>query len=276
MKTIILHSQDLALAQNLSTNLKGELEQRKNHFRIYTKHSFNIEQLRQSNRVDLNLFKDNFNYSEIGLFASDMDSTLVTIETIDEIAKLVGIENEVASITKKAMLGYQDFSSSFKARVLMLRGTKIEILKQVYDEKLNYSDGATELIDFLKSMNIKTALVSGGLSYFAQQLQNQLGLDSFKANHVEIINNYLTGRVIGSVVGPQEKANYINELCILYGLKKNQVLAIGDGANDLEMMRIAGLSIAYRAKPLLQKNCDVIINFSSLDSVIDFFDWLIV
>ena len=98
MKTIILHSQDLALAQNLSSNLNGELEQRKKHFRIHTKLSFNLEQLRQSNRADLNLFKDNFNYSEIGLFVSDMDSTLVTIETIDEIAKLVGIENEVSSI----------------------------------------------------------------------------------------------------------------------------------------------------------------------------------
>ena len=137
---------------------------------------------------------------------------------------------------------------------------------------LKLSPGAKELINFFKSISVKSAIISGGLSYFADRLHKSLGVDTFRANNVEVINSCLTGLVLGKVIDANEKANYINELCALYQLKREQVIAIGDGANDLQMMKIAGMAVAYHAKPLLQKNCDVIINYGGLDSVIDFFE----
>ena len=273
MKTIIIHSQDLSLAQRLSMSLKGELEQRKKHFRIHTSNSFNLNHLRELNKVDLNLVSETFNFSEVRLLVSDMDSTLITIETIDEIAKAVGMSNEIAEITEQAVQGDLDFTESFKKRVSILSGVNTSSFKTVYDNHLQLSPGVPELIMFFKSLGIKSAVVSGGLVYFAERLKNQLGLDTFQANNVEIDNNYLTGRVLGKVIDAKEKANYIYELCELYQLQREQVIAIGDGANDLEMMKIAGISVAYRAKPVLQKSCDIIINYSGLDSVVDFFDY---
>ena len=116
------------------------------------------------------------------------------------------------------------------------------------------------------------AVISGGLSYFAERLKDQLGFDTYRASNIEIVDNCLTGNIIGKVIDADAKAQYIHELCTQYGLEKNQVVAIGDGANDLEMMKIVGLSVAYHAKPLLQKNCDVVIKYGGLDTIIDFFE----
>ena len=271
MNTVILHSHDLAIAQKLAAQLKGDLDNRQSHFRIHTKLFPDLEQLRDLYRVDINLLSETFNYSEAALLVSDMDSTLITIESIDEIAKIAGIANKVASITEQAMQGKLDFTSSFKARVSMLKGTKSETLERVYNEHLRLSEGAEELIKFVKTINLKTAVISGGLSYFAKRLQDQLGLDNYRANNVEVADDCLTGNVIGKVIDAHEKAQYIHDLCAQYGFQENQVIAIGDGANDLEMMKIAGLSVAYHAKPLLQKNCDVVIKYGGLDTIIDFF-----
>jgi phosphoserine phosphatase len=273
MKTIIIHSQDLSLAQRLSLSLKGELEQRKKHFRIHTSNNFNLTHLRELNKVDLNLISETFNFSEVRLLVSDMDSTLITIETIDEIAKVVGMSNEVTEITEQAMLGNLDFTESFKKRVSILSGINISSFENVYNNHLQLSPGVPELIKSFKSLGIKSAIVSGGLVYFAERLKSQLGLDTFQANNVEINNNCLTGKVLGKVIDASEKANYIYELCELYQLETDQVIAIGDGANDLEMMKIAGISVAYRAKPVLEEKCDIVINYSGLDSVLDFFDY---
>ena len=271
MKTIIIHSQDLSLAQKLSKSLSGDLEQRKRHFRIHTSNSFNLDHLRELNKVDLNLVSETFNFSEVRLMVSDMDSTLITIETIDEIAKAAGMSNEVAEITEQAMQGNLDFTESFKKRVSILSGVNTSSFETVYDNHLQLSPGVPELIKFFKSLGIKSAVISGGLVYFAERLKNQLGLDTFQANNVEIDNNCLTGKVLGKVIDAKEKANYIYELCELYQLETDQVIAIGDGANDLEMMEVAGISVAYRAKPVLQEKCDIVINYSGLDSVRDFF-----
>ena len=273
MKTIIIHSQDLSLAQKLSLSLKGELEQRKKHFRIHTSNNFNLAHLRELNKVDLNLISETFNFSEVRLLVSDMDSTLITIETIDEIAKVAGMSNEVTEITEQAMLGNLDFTESFKKRVSILSGINISSFENVYNNHLQLSPGVPELIKSFKSLGIKSAIVSGGLVYFAERLKSQLGLDTFQANNVEINNNCLTGKVLGKVIDASEKANYIYELCELYLLETDQVIAIGDGANDLEMMKIAGISVAYRAKPVLEEKCDIVINYSGLDSVLDFFDY---
>jgi len=273
MKTIIIHNQDLSLAQKLSKSLSGDLEQRKRHFRIHTSNSFNLKHLRELNKVDLNLVSETFNFSEVKLLVSDMDSTLITIETIDEIAKAAGMSNEVAEITEQAMQGKLDFTESLKKRVSILSGVNTSSFETVYDNHLQLSPGVPELIKFLKSLGIKSAVISGGLVYFAERLKNQLDLDTFQANNVEIDNNCLTGKVLGKIIDAKEKANYIYELCDLYQLKREQVIAIGDGANDLEMMKIAGISVAYRAKPVLQKTCAIVLNYSGLDSVVDFFDY---
>ena len=191
---------------------------------------------------------------------------------IDEIAKATGMSNEVALITEQAMQGNLDFTKSFKKRVSILKGVSIASFETVYNNHLKLNPGVLELINFFKSIQVKSAVVSGGLEYFAERLHRQLGLDTFRANNVEIVNNCLTGEVLGKVIDAREKANYVNELCNLYYLERNQVIAIGDGANDLEMMKIAGLSVAYHAKPIVQENCNIVINHSGLDSVIDFFD----
>ena len=272
MKTLIMHSQDLVMAEELSLILEGELEQRKSHFRIHTNNNISINQLRLTHKIDLNLLNKEFNFSKVQLLVSDMDSTLVNIETIDEIAKATGMSNEVALITEQAMQGNLDFTKSFKKRVSILKGVSIASFETVYNNNLKLNPGVLELINFFKSIQVKSAVVSGGLEYFAERLHRQLGLDTFRANNVEIVNNCLTGEVLGKVIDAREKANYVNELCNLYYLERNQVIAIGDGANDLEMMKIAGLSVAYHAKPIVQENCNIVINHSGLDSVIDFFD----
>ena len=272
MKTLIMHSQDLVMAEELSLILEGELEQRTKHFRIHTNNNISINQLRLTHKIDLNLLNKEFNFSKVRLLVSDMDSTLINIETIDEIAKATGMSNEVALITEQAMQGNLDFTKSFKKRVSILKGVSIASFETVYNNHLKLNPGALELINFFKSIQVKSAVVSGGLEYFAERLHRQLGLDTFRANNVEIVNNCLTGEVLGKVIDAREKANYVNELCNLYYLERNQVIAIGDGANDLEMMKIAGLSVAYHAKPIVQENCNIVINHSGLDSVIDFFD----
>ncbi|MDC1318767.1 phosphoserine phosphatase SerB [Candidatus Thioglobus sp.] len=272
METLIIHTQDLIIAEKLTRSLKGDLEKRKNHFRIHTNFNFTIEKLRLENTVDINLLHKKFDFSDIKLVVSDMDSTLITIETIDEIAKESGMSNEVALITAQAMQGKLDFTESFKKRVSILKGVNTSAFESVYNNSLKLSPGAKELINFFKSTGVKSAIISGGLSYFANRLHKSLGVDTFRANNVEVTNDFLTGVVLGKVIDANEKANYIKELCTLHHLKREQVIAIGDGANDLEMMKIAGVSVAYHAKPLLQKSCDVIINNSGLDSLIDFFE----
>ena len=272
MQTIIIHTQDLSLAQKISNSLDGVLNKKKNHYRVSTHNSINLTQLRDLKKIDINLVSPKFNYSNVKLLVSDMDSTLITIETIDEIARLRGKSNEVTSITEDAMQGRLDFEESFKKRVSILKGTNISTFKTVYDSHLTLSQGAHEMIDFFKSINVKSAVVSGGLNYFAERLHKELKIDTFRANNVEIINQGLSGKVLGNVIDAKEKAHYINELCSLYQIETDQVIAIGDGANDIEMMKVSGMSVAYKGKPLLQKNCDVVLNYSGLDAVIDFFD----
>ena len=203
---------------------------------------------------------------------SDMDSTLISIETIDEVARQVGLSNEVSFITEEAMQGQLDFSESFKKRLSILKGVGTESFNEVYKNKMELNPGASELVQFLKSIKIKTALVSGGINFFAEKVTDVLGIDTYRANDVEIKNEALTGKVLGKVVDAKAKANYIEELCNYYGLSPKQVIAIGDGANDLEMMKVSGLSVAYHGKPILKKSCNIHINFGGLDILIDFFD----
>ena len=270
--TLIVHSNKQKVAEKLALILDGEIETKKNHLRIHITRNFDIHYLRASFNVDLNIFNNDFDYRQIKLMVSDMDSTLISIETIDEVAREVGLSQEISLITEKAMKGHLDFSESFKKRLSILKGVSTESFNAVYENKLKLNSGASELVNFFKSTNVKTALVSGGINYFAEKVKDQLGIDTYRANDVEINNETLTGKVFGNIVDSKAKAKYIEELCVLYELKPNQVIAIGDGANDLEMMKLAGLSVAFHGKPILKKNCDIQINYGGLNSLIDFFD----
>ena len=272
IQTLIVHDHNIETAKKVALTINGELEARKSHFRVHTKSNFEIENLRSHHSVDLNIFDQGFDYDNIKLMVSDMDSTLISIETIDEVARQVGLSNEVSFITKEAMQGQLDFSESFKKRLSILKGVGTESFNEVYKNKMELNPGASELVKFLKSINIKTALVSGGVNFFAEKVTDVLGIDTYRANDVEIKNEALTGKVLGAVVNAKAKANYIEELCKHYRLSPKQVIAIGDGANDLEMMKVAGLSVAYHGKPILKKSCNIQINFGGLDSLIDFFD----
>ena len=271
-RTLIVHSHEQEIAKKIAQEIQGEIEKNKSHFRVHTKTNFDINNLRHRNSVDLNIFDYSFDYSNIKLMVSDMDSTLISIETIDEVAKEVGLYSEVSLITEEAMQGNLDFSESFKKRLSILKGVRTESFEAVFNNRMNLNPGARELITFFSSNQIKTALVSGGITYFAEKVKNKLGIDTFKANEVEIIDESITGNALGKVVDGKAKAGYIEELCELYDLSSDQVIAIGDGANDLEMMKVAGLSVAYKGKPILRKNCDIQINHSGLDSLIDFFE----
>ena len=272
IQTLIVHHHNIETAKKVALHINGELEARKSHYRVHTKSNFEIENLRSHHSVDLNIFDQGFDYDNIKLMVSDMDSTLISIETIDEVARQVGLSNEVSYITEEAMQGQLDFSESFKKRLSILKGVGTESFNNVYKNKMELNPGASELVKFLKSINIKTALVSGGVNFFAEKVTDVLGIDTYRANDVEIKNEALTGKVLGAVVDAKAKANYIEELCNYYELSLKQVIAIGDGANDLEMMKLAGLSVAYHGKPILKKSCNIQINFGGLESLIDFFD----
>ena len=271
-RTLIVHSHEQETAKKIAQEIQGEIEKNKKHFRIHTKTEFDIDNLRTENSVDLNIFDCSFDYSNIKLMVSDMDSTLISIETIDEVAKEVGLYSEVSLITEEAMQGNLDFSESFKKRLSILKGVRTESFEAVFNNRMNLNPGARELITFFSSNQIKTALVSGGITYFAEKVKNKLGIDTFKANEVEIIDESITGNALGKVVDGKAKAGYIEELCEFYDINSEQVIAIGDGANDLEMMKVSGLSVAYKGKPILRKNCDIQINHSGLDCLIDFFE----
>ena len=271
-RTLIVHSNELKTAEKVALMINGEIEIKNNHFRIHSLTNFEIENLRPMVEVDLNMLDQSFDYNNIQLMVSDMDSTLISIETIDEVASEVGLSEEVSLITEEAMQGHLDFSESFKKRLSILKGTASESFHEVYKNKMMLNPGASELVNFFKSINIKTALVSGGINYFAEKVKERLDIDSFRANDVEIINGALTGKLIGRVIDAKAKAEYIEELCKHYDLQSKQVIAIGDGANDLEMMKLAGLSVAYHSKPILKKYCDIQINFGGLDCLINFFD----
>lgn len=210
--------------------------------------------------------------ADIGLLAMDMDSTLITIECIDEIADFVGRKNEVSAVTASAMRGEIDWPQSLRQRVALLAGLDESALQRVYDERLALSPGADKLIQAAKNAGIKTLLVSGGFTFFTERLKARLGLDFAFSNTLEVLNGKLTGRVIGPLCDAGGKARHVRETAAALGLQRERIIVIGDGANDLPMMGEAGLSIAYRAKPVVQAQASVAINFVGLDGVLALFE----
>ncbi len=222
-------------------------------------------------QIDYAYVPANSTLADFGLVVMDMDSTLICIECIDEIADMQGLKPQVAAITEEAMRGEIDFSESLRRRVALLEGLDESALQRVYDERLKLNPGAEMMLTELKKHNIKTLLVSGGFLFFTERLQPRLGLDYTHANTLEIVDGKLTGRVLGEILDAQGKAQWLIKIRDLLGLKPEQVIAMGDGANDLKMMAEAGISIAYHAKPVVRAQASYAFNFVGLDGLVRLF-----
>lgn len=221
--------------------------------------------------IDHSFVSKQYRLDDFRVLVMDMDSTLITIECIDEIADLHGLKSEVAQITEAAMRGEIDFRASLTRRVALLKGLDASALHQVFDHRLRLSPGAKELLTACKAAGIRTVLVSGGFTYFTDRLQQELPIDLSRANVLEIIDGKLTGVVIGDIIDAHIKRQTVETECAALQVPTSAAIVIGDGANDLEMMSVAGLSVAYRAKPVVQQKADVALNFSGLDGVLNLF-----
>jgi phosphoserine phosphatase len=224
-----------------------------------------------ANRLDRAWVPAYRRWTDYRLLVMDMDSTLITIECIDEIADMVGVKPQVAQITAAAMRGELDFPGALRQRVALLAGLEESALQRVYDERLRLSPGAEILLAAAKKAGIKTLLVSGGFTFFTGRLERRLGLDATLANVLEIENGRLTGRVVGSIVDADAKEARLRAMCGELGCNPTQAIAIGDGANDLKMMKAAGVGIAYHAKPVVQAQATHALNHVGLDGVLGLF-----
>ena len=257
-------------AEEIANELQGVLKT-DNGFEIALTNAAEKTQLRelgQRYRCDINVLPNNFARDQVKLIISDMDSTLIAIECIDEIADFIGAKPQVATITESAMRGEIDFSESLKRRVGLLEGLPVDALEKVYEQRLRLNPGAEALIATAQANHIHTALVSGGFTFFTNKLQQRLGLDSVLANQLEIENGKLTGQVLGDIVDGDVKLKFLNQLIDDLGITAGQTVALGDGANDLKMLNGSGLGVAYHAKPKVQDQADCCINHNGLDAVL--------
>lgn len=224
-----------------------------------------------ANQLDMAFVPHAKKLSDFGLVVMDMDSTLITIECIDEIADMQGLKPQVAAITEAAMRGELDFAESLRRRVALLAGLDESALQRVYDERLQLTNGAEALLSRLKAHSIKTLLVSGGFVYFTERLKQRLGLDYAHANLLEVKAGKLTGKVLGDIVDAQAKADWLVKTRDNLGLRPDQVIAMGDGANDLKMMSVAGIGIAFHAKPVVRAQASYALNFVGLDGLLNLY-----
>jgi len=211
--------------------------------------------------------------SDCKVLAMDMDSTLINIECIDEIAAFGGVKEQVASITEAAMRGeIKDFSESLIKRVAFLKGLSVEVLQSVYEEKLRLNAGAEQLVTTALQAGVKVLLVSGGFTFFTEKLKARLNLTEAHANVLAQENGCLTGMVEGRILDAQGKADTLRAFAAKHGAEPHQIIAIGDGANDLKMLSNAGYSVAYRAKPVVQAQARYALNVAGLDGVLNWFE----
>ncbi|MEO5607695.1 MAG: phosphoserine phosphatase SerB [Polaromonas sp.] len=222
----------------------------------------------------INLATPDLKLSDFKLIAFDMDSTLINIECVDEIADAVGRKAEVAAITEAAMRGeITDFKDSLRRRVALLKGVTVVQMEAVYRERLKLNLGAAELVRACKDAGLKVLLVSGGFTYFADRVQSLVGIDYVRANVLEVNGGVLTGRMVdqpwGDICDGEEKRRTLLATCAQLGINPLQAIAMGDGANDLPMMGAAGLSVAYHAKPKVRAQAMVAINEGGLDRLLE-------
>ncbi|WP_296055805.1 phosphoserine phosphatase SerB [uncultured Amphritea sp.] len=217
--------------------------------------------------VDIAFQKDDIYRRNRRLVVFDMDSTLIEAEVIDELAKEAGVGEQVAEITEAAMRGEIDFTESFTRRMALLKGLDESVLERIA-HSLPLTEGVEELVSKLKALGFKTAILSGGFNYFGNHLQQKMGFDYVYANELEIVDGKVTGNVTGTVVDGKRKAELLREIAAKEGVSLEQTIAVGDGANDLPMLSIAGLGIAFRAKPLVRQNAKQAISTLGLDGIL--------
>ncbi len=217
--------------------------------------------------IDIAVQEDNVYRRNRRLVCFDMDSTLIEQEVIDELAIEAGVGAQVAAITERAMQGELDFAQSFAARVALLKGLDEQVLEKIA-ARLTITEGAEALIATLKRLGYRTAILSGGFTYFAHYLQQKLGIDEVYANTLDIVDGRVTGQVSGRIVDGACKAELLRELAARLGIRLEQTIAVGDGANDLPMLSIAGLGIAFRAKPLVRQSANQAISSVGLDGIL--------
>lgn len=231
-----------------------------------------LERFSQKYHIDYCVVSDSSFMSNYKLLALDMDATLITIECIDEMADLCGKKSAVTAMTESAMSGKTlNYIESMKLRVALLEGLTLADLQKIYDERLMLSDGAEQLIQRAQALGIKTLLISGGFDFFTEKLKVRLGLDYAKSNRLDMHQGRLTGRLEGEIVDAAVKARVVQDTCRQLGISTDKAIVVGDGANDLEMMAIAGLSVGFRPKAIAKKHADVALNFVGMDAVLDLF-----
>lgn len=214
--------------------------------------------------------------SDYRLLALDMDSTLIDIESLDEMAALAGKGREVAAITEAAMRGeIGDYRASLRQRVALLAGVDAGLLERVYTEKLHLNPGAERLLTAARAAGLKTLLATGGFTFFTDRMRQRLGFDYCRANRLEVAGGRLTGEVNGDdggeIVDADSKAQALRAACAGIGCPTERAIAIGDGANDLRMMKLAGISVAWRAKPVVRQQATRALDYAGLDGVLEWF-----
>lgn len=241
-------------------------------FRLtHATHSNEIAEYCAEAALDFAFVNSNLELSDFKLIAMDMDSTLLAIESIDEIADMHHIKPQVAAITLQTMQGEISFEESLTRRTSLLQDLHQDALQKVYDERVRLNPGAEKMLQQAKIAGLKTMVISGGFTFFTDRIKTKLGFDYAAANTLEIENDRLTGKVAGKIIGRQGKAEVLKQVCDELGLKREQIIAIGDGANDLDMMAEAGISIAYHAKPIVRQHATYSISHVGLDGIINLF-----
>jgi phosphoserine phosphatase len=226
----------------------------------------------ESRQIDHAFVPEGRRFADLKLLAMDMDSTLITIECIDELGGMAGRKEEVAAITAQAMRGEIDYPESLRRRVRALAGLPETALTRVYEDKLRLTPGAPELLAACRKHEVQVLLVSGGFTFFTERLKSRLGLHHTISNVLEVKDGKLTGALVGDIVDAEAKAGKFLQIKEQLEAKKRQTVAIGDGANDLKMMAQAGLSVAFRAKPVVRAQADCALQWSGLDAVVNLFE----
>ena len=219
-------------------------------------------------KLDFGFVPEDRKLSDFKLLVMDMDSTLITMETIDELADMVSIKVEVAAITERAMRGEIEYDQSLRERLALLKGLDQSALQRVYDERLKFSPGAERMLDKVRAAGIKTLLVSGGFTYMTDRLKTRVQLDYTYSNVLEISNGKLTGKVIGEIVNADAKLAALKRIAGEIDASPAQIAGVGDGANDLKFLAACGVSVAYHAKPVVREQTSYAINHAGLDAML--------
>jgi phosphoserine phosphatase len=275
MPITVVHADHLNAQQRqqLLERIPGDLNEHNGHYRLHHDQAADFETLtglRRDLGLDINTLPEGFEPERVKLVISDMDSTFINIECIDEIADFAGKKPEVSKVTEAAMRGELNFEQSLTQRVALLEGVHTDALQKVYDQRLRLNPGAEPLLSGLHDQGIRFALVSGGFTFFTDRLKERYRLDYTRSNTLERDGEHLTGRVLGTIVGAEVKREFMLELCEELHIDPMQVISMGDGANDLLMMKESGLSVAYHAKPKVQQQASCVIEHGGLDAVLDF------